>query len=162
MTICDPIPINRGSWTSAESSTTNSSSSSAIRFGLNVEDPSPVFIFDYHGGIERSSQADLAARLDKDPSQRVTKKPIDRGSAYVDVLQHDLYLPEEQERGKHYPSYDAWLASIKLPSRVYWGRLFFGTYDQLYIISPERKRRHSDDKSNRSEEPVERNGQRAE
>ena len=35
------------------------------------------------------------------------------------------------------PNYDSSLASIKIPSQAYWSRLFLGSYDSLYIVSPE-------------------------
>jgi len=67
----------------------------------------------------------------------VTKKHIPRGTAYVEVKRHDLYLEEEKRLYAHFPTYDSSLASVKVPTLAYWSRMFFGGYDELYIVSPE-------------------------
>ena len=72
-----------------------------------------------------------------DESLRVTKKAIPRMTSYVDVKRHDLYLPEEKELYSDFPNYDSNLASIKVPSLAYWSRMIFGSYAELYIVSPE-------------------------
>ena len=72
-----------------------------------------------------------------DENLRVTKKTIPRYTSYVDVKRHDLYLPEEKEMYAKYPNYDSNLASVKVPSLAYWSRLLFGSYSDLYIVSPE-------------------------
>lgn len=75
--------------------------------------------------------------LAPDESLRVTKKLIPRGQSYVDVKRHDLYLDAEKESYAEYPNYDSSLASIKIPSLAYWSHMFFGNYEELYIVSPE-------------------------
>lgn len=67
----------------------------------------------------------------------MTKKSIPRNTSYVYVKRHDLYLPEEKELYARFPNYDSCLASIKVPSLAYWSRMFFGNYEELYIVSPE-------------------------
>ncbi|CAK4033161.1 Hypothetical predicted protein [Lecanosticta acicola] len=126
--------INTGLTNSTHSSST---SSSAERYGLMEDDNRPILLYKYRGGLQTSSQKDLCAWLDKDEKLRVTKKQIPRMSSYVDVKRHDLYLPEEKDMYCELPNYDSSLASIKLPSQVYWSRLFLGSYDNLYIVSPE-------------------------
>lgn len=35
------------------------------------------------------------------------------------------------------PNYDSSLASVKVPSIAYWSRLLLGSYQDLFIVSPE-------------------------
>ncbi|RMZ10452.1 hypothetical protein D0860_03819 [Hortaea werneckii] len=72
-----------------------------------------------------------------DEKLRCTKKPLPRGTSYLDIKRHDLYLPDEKEIYSHYPNYDSSLAAIKVPTLPYWSRIFLGNYDELYIVSPE-------------------------
>lgn len=69
--------------------------------------------------------------------QRVTTMDIPRFTSNLEVKRHDLYLPSEQDEYRKYPNYDSSLASIRLPSNVYWGRMLFGQFDKLFIVSPE-------------------------
>lgn len=85
--------------------------------------------------------------------QRVTKKEIPRFASNLEVKRHDLYLPTEQDAYRKYPNYDSSLASIRLPSNVYWGRILFGQYDNLFIISPETSPGNSEAGSGRSNSP---------
>ena len=139
-------------------SVSTSSSSSAEKYRLDEFDESPILLYQYRGGLQTSSQKELCAWLDKgassprknctshrpcrsndpiDESLRVTKKPIPRYTSYVDVKRHDLYLPDEKERFADFPNFDSNLASVKVPSSAYWGRLILGSYQDLYIVSPE-------------------------
>ena len=72
-----------------------------------------------------------------DETLRVTRKAIPKYTSYIDVKRHDLYLPDEKQRYEKYPNYHSNLASIKVPSLAYWCRAFFGSYQDLYIVSPE-------------------------
>lgn len=67
----------------------------------------------------------------------MTRKQIPRYASYVDVKRHDLYTKQEKALYANYPNYDSNLASIKVPSLAYWMRLLFGSYQELYIVSPE-------------------------
>ncbi|GAM85322.1 hypothetical protein ANO11243_033270 [Dothideomycetidae sp. 11243] len=129
--------VSTNTQTTWQTTTSGSSSTSASRYGLDVDDPASILVFDWDGSIEKTSQRRLCAELDRDGSRRVTKKEIPKGCAYVEVRRHDLYLPYERELYKRLPNYNSSLASIRLPSSVYWSRYFFGSYDKLYIVSPE-------------------------
>lgn len=139
-----------------DSTHSSSASSSAERYNLNDSDEKPILLYKYRGGLQTSSQKDLCAWLDsayhgtdfaasghvltnlaEDENLRVTKKSIPRLSSYVDVKRHDLFLEGEKELYSSQPNYDSSLASIKIPSGVYWSRLFTGGYGDLYIVSPE-------------------------
>ncbi|KAK4548797.1 hypothetical protein LTR36_008570 [Oleoguttula mirabilis] len=119
------------------SDSTHSSASSAERYRLDEFDTRPILLYKYRGGLQTSSQKDLTAWLNKDEKLRCTRKIIPRGTSYVDIKRHDLYLPDEKELYSEFPNYDSSLASIKVPTLVYWSRLFLGNYDELYIVSPE-------------------------
>ncbi|KAF2720028.1 hypothetical protein K431DRAFT_286182 [Polychaeton citri CBS 116435] len=119
------------------SNSTHSSSSSAIRYGLDEEDKRPVLTYQYRGPLKTSSQKDLCAWLDKDEKLRVTRKHIPRYTSYLDVKRHDLYLADEKEAYRQTPNYNSSLASVKMPMLAYWSRILFGSYDDLYIVSPE-------------------------
>ncbi|EMC95614.1 hypothetical protein BAUCODRAFT_56594, partial [Baudoinia panamericana UAMH 10762] len=114
-----------------------SSSSSAQKYRLDESDIRPVLCYKYRGRLETSSQKEICAWLDKDENLRCTRKPIPRGTSYVDVKRHDLYLPQEKDEYSRFPNYDASLASIRVPFMAYLSRLAFGAYDELFIISPE-------------------------
>lgn len=124
-----------GTWRSDTSTT----SSTASRYNLDEEDTSPILTYVYGGDISTTSQKDLCDLLDHDMNhrQRVTKKEIPRFATNLEVKRHDLWLGTEQDEYRNLPNYDSSLASIRLPSNVYWGRLLFGQYDNLYIVSPE-------------------------
>lgn len=112
-------------------------SSTAIRYDLDEEDTSPILAYIYGGDISTTSQKDLCELLDQDTKRcRVTKKEIPRFASNLEVKRHDLYTASEQKEYRKYPNYDSSLASIRLPSNVYWGRLF-GGYENLFIVSPE-------------------------
>ncbi|RMX93881.1 hypothetical protein D0867_14052 [Hortaea werneckii] len=119
------------------SNSTVSSSSSAERYRLDEFDSKPILLYKYRGKLQTSSQKDLCAWLDKDEKLRCTKKPLPRGTSYIDIKRHDLYLPSEKDIYSGYPNYDSSLAAIKVPSLPYWSRIFWGNYDELYIVSPE-------------------------
>ncbi|KAI6861128.1 hypothetical protein KC319_g9454 [Hortaea werneckii] len=130
--------LERNNETGLSNSTVSSStSSSAERYRLDEFDTKPILLYKYRGQLQTSSQKDLCAWLDKDEKLRCTKKPLPRGTSYLDIKRHDLYLPDEKEIYCHYPNYDASLAAIKVPSLPYWSRMFLGNYDELYIVSPE-------------------------
>ncbi|GAB7356967.1 hypothetical protein MBLNU459_g7807t1 [Dothideomycetes sp. NU459] len=116
----------------------SSGSSTAIRYNLDEEDTSPILAYIYGGDISTTSQKDLCDLLDNDTKKcRVTQKPIPRFASNIEVKRHDLYLPYEREEYSKYPNYDSSLASIRLPPNVYWGRLIMGSYENLFIVSPE-------------------------
>jgi hypothetical protein len=119
------------------SDSTTSTSSSAERYRLDEDDARPILIYKYRGGLQTSSQKELCAWLDKDEKLRCTKKFIPRGTSYVDVRRHDLYLPDEKHQFASLPNFDSSLASIKVPFLAYLSRLVFGNYEELYIVSPE-------------------------
>lgn len=66
------------------------------------------------------------------------------------MKRHDLYLPYERDEYSKYPNYDSSLASIRLPPNVYWGRLLMGSYEDLFIVSPETTPDNSESGSQRS------------
>ncbi|KAF2769521.1 hypothetical protein EJ03DRAFT_327368 [Teratosphaeria nubilosa] len=120
-----------------DSTTTSTTSSSADKYQLDEFDNRPILLYKYRGQLRTSSQKDLCAWLDKDERLRCTRKRIPRGTSYVDVRRHDLYLPDEKDTYSHLPNYESSLASIKVPFLAYLSNLIFGSYEELYIVSPE-------------------------
>ncbi|TKX21567.1 hypothetical protein C1H76_6063 [Elsinoe australis] len=122
-----------------QTNSSNSSSSSATRYALDVEDHSPILVYRWNDGlsIEKTTQHELCQDLDRNRNLRVTKKLIPKRTSYVEVKRHDLFMPYEQEKFRQFPNYDSSLASIRLPSNIYWSRNLFGSYDKLFIVSPE-------------------------
>lgn len=157
----DTASLERSDKTGLTDSTHTSSSSASEKYRLDDLDETPILLYKYRGGLQTSSQKDLCAWLDKGKlrslnhspthihitdlaltdenfdKHRVTRKPIPRYTSYVDVKRHDLYMPEEKVSYEKFPNYDSSLASIKIPSIPYWSRMFFGSYPELYIVSPE-------------------------
>nr|POE93383.1 hypothetical protein CFP56_19395 [Quercus suber] len=121
----------------SDSTHTSSTSSSAEKYHLDEFDTSPILLYDYRGELQTSSQKELCSRLDKDFTRRVTRKPIPRGTSFLEVKRHDLFLPSEKSEFEAYPNFHSSLASIKIPTAAYWSRLFLGNYQELYIVSPE-------------------------
>jgi len=136
---------------------THSSSSSAERYRLDAFDSRPVLCYRYRGKLQTTSPKEICEILDKgklvdyshvirtpaniavstDENLRCTKKQIPRGTSYIEVKRHDLYLAEEKEQYETFPNYNSSLASIKVPLLAYLSRMLFGSYDELYIVSPE-------------------------
>lgn len=129
-----------------------SSTSSASRYNLDEEDTSPILVFQLGPDmrstrVHTTTQHDLCRSLDSDMKFdrcRVTKKDLPRFTPAVEILQHDLYFEHEKELYKQYPTYNSQLASINLPSNVFWGRSLLGSYPKLYIVSPDRSPASSD------------------
>lgn len=68
---------------------------------------------------------------------RVTKKDIPRFTSVLDIKRHDFYIGHEHDAYRTLPNYDSPLASIRLPSNIYFSRSLLGNYQKLFIISPE-------------------------
>ncbi|KAK5171187.1 uncharacterized protein LTR77_004331 [Saxophila tyrrhenica] len=121
------------------SNASGSSSSQMSRYGpLDEVDVSPILVYKYKSSVQMTTQRDLAAWFDKeDPHVRVTKKPIPRGSGRVDIKSEDLLLPEERDVNLGAAQSNEPIASVKLPRAAYWSRMLFGSYQDLYIVSPE-------------------------
>ncbi|KAK0790040.1 hypothetical protein LTR75_012173 [Friedmanniomyces endolithicus] len=126
------------------SDSTDSSLSSAQRLGLDDTDSRPILCYQYRGKLETLPRKDLCARLDKDESLRCTLKLIPRGTSYIDVKRHDLFLAEEKHAYEDFPNYDASLASIKAPLLAWLNRMVWGNYDELYILSRDSSPRSSE------------------
>ncbi|PNS20663.1 hypothetical protein CAC42_2908 [Sphaceloma murrayae] len=129
-----PISTNtRQTWQS------KSSTSSATRYALDAEDHSPILVYRWNdsSAIEKSTQSELVQDLERNRALRVTKMAIPKRTSYVEIKRHDLFMEHEREKYRHFPNYDSSLASIRLPSNVYWSRNLLNAYDKLYIVSPE-------------------------
>ncbi|KAF4551369.1 Hypothetical protein D9617_13g098670 [Elsinoe fawcettii] len=122
-----------------QTDSSNSSTSSATRYALDSGDESPILVYYWNDGlsIEKTSQQALCDVLDRNRGLRVTKKSIPKRTSYIEVKRHDLFMPYEKDKYSQFPNYNSSLASIRLPSNVYWSRNLFGTYDKLFIVSPE-------------------------
>jgi len=153
-------PDPSGSQTSSPTGT-NSSLSSADRFGLDANDTGKILVYEYRGGpVKTTSQRALCRTLDKgncfhqlcglhvathkrlinftDPRLRCSKLAIPRGKSRLQIHQEDLYPEQLREREEYVelPNAKNNLASILIPRLVYWGRLLGGKYKNLYIVSP--------------------------
>jgi len=151
------------------SDSTTSSLSSAERLDFDPADNRPILCYQYRGKLETLPRKDLCARLDKgtphpphkppttppsamttdtpapaDESLRCTLKLIPRGTSYIDVKRHDLFLAEEKHAYEDFPNYDASLASIKVPLLAWLSRMVWGNYDELYILSYDSSPRSSE------------------
>lgn len=138
-------------------STTTDTSSASSRYGLDEEDNSPVLVYEYRGDVEIIPQKELAERVNRgkcnrmcswyqeydadhynaDPSKRVTRKSIPRGTSSLDLYGSDLCLPQEKDELKHKAAFWVNLASVPVPRAAYWRRLLTGACNELYIVSPE-------------------------
>ncbi|KAK8183448.1 uncharacterized protein BKA78DRAFT_242760, partial [Phyllosticta capitalensis] len=117
--------------------TSTASTKSSERYGLDEKDSSSILVFKYRGSLEMSSQEELSKTLDKDPNLRLTRKPIPRGDSRVEVKREDLWTDTEKSDYSDYPNSKSSLASICLPRRVWFKRLLFNQFPDLYIVSPE-------------------------
>jgi hypothetical protein len=79
---------------------------------------------------------DTAESTAVQPNLRVSRKKIPRGNSRLDVRMEDLFCEPERTAYAKYPSSKNSLANIGLPSRVYWKRLLFNEFPDLYIVSP--------------------------
>ncbi|QIW99782.1 hypothetical protein AMS68_005300 [Peltaster fructicola] len=118
-------------------STQSTRSSASSRYGLNEADASPILVYQYRGDVDVIPQKELADMVNRDLSKRVTRKHIPRGTSSLDLYGYDLCLPEEKDSFKHRAAYWVNLASVPIPRSIYWQHLITGSYDQLYIVSPQ-------------------------
>lgn len=136
-----------------------SSTRSAEKFGLDDKDTSSILVYKYRSGLDLSSQEHLCKALDKgtspasitdncrvcrrsslalpDPSLRVTRKKIPRGDSRVEVKREDLWNDEEKSEYCELPNSKSGLASVCLPRSVWFKRMLFNQFQDLYIVSPE-------------------------
>lgn len=70
-----------------------------------------------------------------EPRYRVSKKAIPRGNSRVDVRMEDILTDEERSVYGDKPNRKSSVASVGLPSSVYWKRLLFNDFQDLYIVS---------------------------
>ncbi|KAF1983567.1 hypothetical protein K402DRAFT_448145 [Aulographum hederae CBS 113979] len=122
-----------------EYSQTSNASSASSKYDLDDNDERTVLVYKYRGGLKIQSQSDLRKSLEKDLRLRCSRKPIPRGNSRIEVKQEDLYNEPERSiyNQQGYPNMKNSLASIGLPSPVYWKRLLFNQFQDLYIVSPE-------------------------
>lgn len=144
----------------------NSGLSTSSRYTLDPNDKSNILVYKYRSGLpgcEITTQGKLRDELDKaslnsstlsfaskatsstaksDPTGyvaprfRVSRKAIPRTHSRVDLRMEDLWTEQERELYSKYPSSKNSLASVGLPTGVYMKRLVFGSYPDLYIVSP--------------------------
>ncbi|KAF1809052.1 hypothetical protein P152DRAFT_404255 [Eremomyces bilateralis CBS 781.70] len=114
------------------------SSTNSQRYGLDKEDKTRVVVYKYRheDGIRVWSLRCLAQELDENIGLRCSRKAIPRGSSHLDILGEDLLPEEERAEFADYPSMKLNLASVGLPIDVYWRRLVFDQFRDLYIVSP--------------------------
>lgn len=135
-----------------------SNASSAVRFDLDDHDTHDILVYTVRGGYRITSQRDLCKDLDKglrcpvaiaisvtqsltatnadQRSLRCSRKPIGRGASRVEVQVRDLFNEPERSQHADYPNQRSSIASVGLPTGVYWRRLFFNHFKDLYIVSP--------------------------
>jgi hypothetical protein len=63
------------------------------------------------------------------------------------VHTQDLYNEPERTSYSKYPNMKNCLASVGIPSNVYWKRLFTNQYKELFIVSPESSPENSPEQS---------------
>jgi hypothetical protein len=134
---------------------TTSSLSSSVRFGLNERNTSQILVFTRYGGIHYSSEQELCKTLDKgelhtifpgltvwsktnpntDLTLRCSKISIPWGNSVVEVHQEDTLPEPDRQQFADLPNMKLSLASISLPPTVRWKRLI-GKFKELYIVSP--------------------------
>lgn len=149
-----------GTWNTNSTTSTRSSE----KFGLDEKDSNSILVYKYRSGLDVSSQEDLCKALDKgtplsptrksphrththmltartqhaDPTLRVTRKKIPRGDSRVEVKREDLWNDvEKSEYCEQYPNSKSGLASVCLPRSVWFKRMLFNQFQDLYIVSPE-------------------------
>ncbi|KAI9727296.1 MAG: hypothetical protein M1828_006915 [Chrysothrix sp. TS-e1954] len=81
--------------------------------------------------------ANEVTRVATDPRWRCSKKAIGRGTSRLDIKTCDLWTEPERTAYHRFPNAKSSVASVGLPRGVYWRRMFFGHFQDLYILSPE-------------------------
>lgn len=136
------------------SQSSSTSSISSRKFNLCETSTSSIIVYKMRSTATfLTTQRDLCRDLDKDRKWRCSRKRIPRGTSRIDVLQGDLFNEPERTQYAKYPNQTCNLASIGLPSMVYWRRLLFGEFEDLYILSPENSAKTSPNESNSSDQP---------
>jgi len=123
--------------TMSHASAASTATSRSSKFNLDNKDTSSVLVYKWRGGLAVQSQADLAKTIDKDPHLRCSRMSLPRGKSRIDVRTEDLYNEPERTSYAKYPNMKNCLASVGIPSGVFWKRLLLGQYKELFIVSPE-------------------------
>lgn len=68
---------------------------------------------------------------------RLTRKEIPRFAFFMEIYRHDMWFDDEKEAFKQLKAanYNDSAATVKIPRDV-WKRRLFGSYKELYILSP--------------------------
>lgn len=69
-----------------------------------------------------------------DPSLKLTRKPIKKGSRHVEIFQHDLWTDSEKDANKDRANANPNLADVHLSVRITIYR-FLGDFKELLILS---------------------------
>ncbi|KAF2101932.1 hypothetical protein NA57DRAFT_53874 [Rhizodiscina lignyota] len=131
-------------------SAASSATSRSSKFNIDENAKGSVLVYQWRGGptgLAVQSQADLAKTIDKNTHLRCSRKQLPRGKSRIDVRTEDLYNEPERTSYSKYPNMKNCLASIGIPSKVYWKRMFTNQYKELFIISPESSPENSPENS---------------
>ena len=87
--------------------------------------------------VPANVSANASSSTLSDPRWRCSRKHIDRGVSRLEIKTCDLWNEPERTAYCRYPNAKSNIASVGLPRGVYWRRMLFGHFQDLYILSPE-------------------------
>lgn len=80
-----------------------------------------------------TQQKVLRSEYEHDPNYHVACKTIAKGQSEIEILQEDMYTPEEKEIYRNLPNSTSHLATVTLSLKHFLARLA-GRYDRLYVV----------------------------
>lgn len=120
------------------SNTTSSSTLSSHRFNISPTSHSPILVYKLRSGYTITTESALAHDLDAEPSRwRCSRKPIGRGMSRLHIQVRDTLVEPERSLAEGMPNQTNSVASLGLPTGVWWRRMLLGQFKELYIVSPE-------------------------
>lgn len=123
---------------SSNSNTPSSSTVSSLRFNLDENSTAPILVYKLRSGYTVTTQHQLCRDLDKETNRwRCSKKPISRGTSRLDIQVRDLLNEPDRTLHAGRPNQTDSIANAGLPRSVWWKRLLFGEFKELFILSPD-------------------------
>ncbi|TKA80118.1 hypothetical protein B0A49_01364 [Cryomyces minteri] len=119
----------------ATASTASTASPSAARYNLDVSDTREILVYDHpRRTLKIMSVRELCQILDSHQALRLTTKAIPLGRPSLSLQTRDFWTPRDQAFYATSPNAHSELANLRLPARVYWGRLLRGRWREVCIV----------------------------
>ncbi|EON65666.1 hypothetical protein W97_04905 [Coniosporium apollinis CBS 100218] len=97
-------------------------------------------VYIQHKGMEVMTETELRKYLAENPDLAVIPKDLPRGSFSIHITFEDTLTQEERAEHPGLPNMKSSLAGGTLPPKVFFKRLLFNQFKDLYVLSPRKSR----------------------